>query len=164
MTLQPDALVQVDTMQQDLNASISLRKCTDSKLHSARNRADKAESELAAVHQANVDMNLRIIRLQAENAQLREDNQCAPRPSCACAWAAWLLINCTLAVEQLKLQQGLTEAAKLVQRYDCGTKHSAAGCWAPRECSGEHDAPLQRAGCEHHVDGGPDQGTGSAQC
>ena len=73
---------QIDTMQQDLNTSASLRKCTDSKLMSADNRAEKAESELAAVHRANVDMNLRITRLQAENAQLRETNQCAVSSAC----------------------------------------------------------------------------------
>lgn len=68
---------QIDTLQQDLNTGVSLRKCIDSKLASADNRAEKAETELAAVHRANVDMNLRITRLQAENAQLRERNTCA---------------------------------------------------------------------------------------
>jgi FtsZ-binding cell division protein ZapB len=78
-------------MQKDLNASISLRQSTESKVQCAYNRAEKAEMELAALHEANVDMNLRIIRLQAENGQLREDNQCAPNPH-AC-WSVLLLIQ-----------------------------------------------------------------------
>lgn len=66
--------VQIETVQQDLNASVRLRQCSDAQLHSAEARAEKAEAQLAQVHQGGVDMNLQLIKLQAECAQLRHDN------------------------------------------------------------------------------------------
>jgi chromosome segregation ATPase len=67
-------VVQIETVQQDLHASVKLRQCNDAQLCSAHTRAEKAEAHLAQVHQGGVDMNLQIIKLQAECAQLRQDN------------------------------------------------------------------------------------------
>ena len=66
--------VQIETVQQDLAASVKLRQCTECQLRSAECRAEKAEAHLAQVHQGGVDMNLQVIKLQAECAHLRQDN------------------------------------------------------------------------------------------
>jgi hypothetical protein len=65
-------------MQQDLQATISTRQGLEGKVQSTTSRADKAEAELCALQQSNVDLNLQKLKLQAELAQLRESHQCAP--------------------------------------------------------------------------------------
>ena len=63
-------------MKRDAETACTLRHCLEAKHSSVVARAEKAEAEAAGLQQANVDVNMQMIRVQAESAQLREDNRC----------------------------------------------------------------------------------------
>ena len=65
-------------MRRDSETACTLRHCLEAKHSGVVARADKAEAEAAGLQQANVDVNMQMIKVQAEIAQLREDNQCEP--------------------------------------------------------------------------------------
>jgi hypothetical protein len=84
-------------MHQDAETNTTVRQCIETKLQSVTMRAEKAEAELKSVYQANVDMDLQVIKIKAECSQLRQDNQCdrqhSYRQSVKCRmWLAAILV------------------------------------------------------------------------
>ena len=55
------------------------------KLANSNSRAEKAEAAVTQHQQSGADMNLQLVKAQAETAQLRQDFECVPSSHCLLA-------------------------------------------------------------------------------